>query len=279
MTALRQRMIAELKRRNYALPTQRNYLQQVAAFARHFKAAPDTLGEEHVRDYQLHLIERGVSWSHFNVCTSALRFFFRVVVNKSVVVEQIPFGKRPHKLPRVLTQPEVLRIIEVTTHPKYRAIFVTLYACAMRLSEVRALRIEDVDANQRCLCIRAGKGAKERRVPLSEKHLHLLRSYWKTTRSKTWLFEGQASGTRISARAIQRAFVAAKERAAVPHATGVHALRHCCATHLLEAGTDLRIIQQLLGHANLQTTLIYTQVTTKALELGLARLEHLERVL
>jgi integrase/recombinase XerD len=279
MTALRQRMIAELKRRNYALPTQRNYLQQVAAFARHFNAAPDTLDEGHVREYQLHLLERGVSWSHFNVCTSALRFFFRVVINKNLVVEQIPFGKRPHKLPRVLTQAEVLRIIEATESPNYRAIFVTLYACALRLAEVRSLRVQDIDAGQQCIRICAGKGAKERRVPLSEKHLQLLRNYWRTTRPKTWLFEGQTAGAPISARAIQRAFVLAKERATVPHATGVHALRHSCATHLLEAGTDLRIIQRLLGHANLQTTLIYTQVTTKALELGLAKLEHLERVL
>lgn len=279
MTPLRERMLVELARRNYAEKTQRNYVQCVAQFARHFKTAPDRLGEEHIRQYQLHLIQRGVSWSHFNVTTSALRFFFCTALGRKTLVEQIPFGKRPKSLPLVLTVAEVLRVIEASPTPKYKAMFVMLYGCALRLGECRHLRVSDINAAERQLRVRYGKGNKERLVPLSDKQLDHLRRYWRTVRSTEWLFPGASATAPVSANAVQRAFRSALARANVEKRVGPHVLRHSCATHLLEAGTDIRIIQKLLGHAHLTTTLIYTQVSTKALEIGLGRLEHLETVL
>lgn len=279
MTPLRTRMLEELKRRNYSDATQRNYTQQVALFARYFKTSPDRLGEDHIRQYQLHLLERSVSWSYYNVTTSALRFFFGITLGKKLVVEQIPYGKRPKTLPVVLGVAEVLRLIDAAPSPKYRALFATIYACALRLNEARLVRVSDIDGEQRLLHVRAGKGQRQRPVPLSEKHLEHLRAYWRTVRSKEWLFPGTDMTNPISKRAIQRAFVKARTTAGINKSVGPHSLRHSCATHLLEAGTDIRIIQKLLGHAHLQTTLIYTQVTTRALQLGAAKLEHLDGIL
>jgi site-specific recombinase XerD len=279
MTPLRERMLVELARRNYADKTQRNYIQCVAQFARYFKTAPDKLGEDHIRQYQLHLLERGVSWSHFNVTTSALRFFFCTALGQNTLVKQIPFGKRPKTLPLVLTVAEVLRLIEASPTPKYKTMFVTLYGCALRLGECCRLRVRDIDSTERQLHVRAGKGSKDRSVPLSEKQLEHLRRYWRTVRSTEWLFPGGVTGRPISTTAVQRAFRSARLRAEIKKPVGPHVLRHSCATHLLEAGTDIRIIQKLLGHAHLETTLIYTQVSTKALQMGLGRLEHLESLL
>jgi len=279
MTPLRERMLVELARRNYADKTQRNYVQCVARFARYFKTSPDRLGEDQIRQYQLHLLERGVSWSHFNVTTSALRFFFCIALGRETLVKQIPFGKRPKTLPLVLTVAEVLRIIEAAATPKYKTMFTMLYGCALRLGECCRLRVADIDAKERRLHVRFGKGNKERVVPLSERHLEHLRRYWRTVRSTEWLFPGGVAGAPVSATAVQRAFRSARTRANIDKQVGPHALRHSCATHLLEAGTDIRIIQKLLGHAHLETTLIYTQVSTKALEMGLAKLEHLDTVL
>jgi site-specific recombinase XerD len=271
-------MIEELRRGNYSPNTERNYIQEVAHFARHFGRSPELLGEQHIREYQLALIKRSVSWNHYNVVTCALRFVFCKTLHRDMRVEQIPFAKRPKNLPIALTVPEVLRVIEAAANLRDKALFVTLYSCALRPSECLQLRPCDIDGNELVIRLR-GKGNKERLVPLKPNVLLLLRSYWRTVRCNDWLFPGAKPGQPLSRRALERAFKSALQRAGINKRAVPHTLRHSCATHQLEAGTNMRVIQVLLGHAHLKTTEIYAHVSPKALQQGLAGLEHLDSIL
>jgi site-specific recombinase XerD len=272
-------LINDLIRRGYAESTQRNYLQNVERFGRHFETSPEELGPDHVRDFQLHLLERGISWSHYNGHVAALRFFFYTTLHKTWRFEDIPFGKQPRKIPEVLTEAQVRRVIQNAPQQKYATIFLTLYALALRLFELTAIEPADIDAEKMVVHVRHGKGDRQRLLPLPPKLLVRLRQHWRTHRAPKWLFPGVASATPISKRAIQRAFSTARAAAGIQRAVGPHVLRHSRATHLLEDGVDIRVIQKFLGHAHLQTTLIYTQVTTKALNLALPQLTHLDPVI
>jgi len=272
-------MRVDLELRNYATKTRSNYLQAVRRFGRHFGRDPADLGLDEVRTYQLHLLDSGLSWSTFNIATCALRFFFRTTLGRQEMVEALPFPRKPKKLPVVLTQQEVRSIIAASPQPKYETIFITMYAMALRVGDVRRIKVTDIDAKRMVVAIRSGKGAKDRYVPLSPRHLRRLRNHWRSERPKVWLFPGADADRPISDRAIQRAFGQARRQAALRKHVGTHALRHSCATHLLEAGVDIRIIQRLLGHENIQTTLIYTQVTTQALQLSVAHLRHLDALM
>jgi integrase/recombinase XerD len=259
MTPLRKRFIEDLQLRNFAPKTIRIYLSAVIRFAAHFKRSPEVLGPEHVRAYQLHLIhERLVSWNTFNQAVCALRFLYRTTLGRPDVVTMVPYGKRPRVLPVVLSPEEVAALIAALAHPVHRLCAQAAYACGLRIGEVVRLRIEDIDSARMMLNVRQAKGRKDRCVPLSLRLLEALRAHWRQHRPTTWLFPGSGPAGHLHPATLQLAVARAVRRAGPTKRARMHTLRHCFATHLLEAGTDLLTIQHLLGHSSLKTTLRYT---------------------
>jgi site-specific recombinase XerD len=262
MTELRRRLIEDLQLRNYSPRTQQAYVSHVAQFARHFGRSPDQLGAEEVRAYQLYLIhERKWSWSSFNQAVSALRFFYKVTLGRTELLPQIPFGKRTRKLPAVLTRQEVATLLGCVEPFKHRLLLTTLYAAGLRLLEGTQLRVSDIDSSRMLLRVRQGKGNKERWACLSPRLLAELRVYWSIERPTEWLFPGQRPDKPLDGSVAQKALRRAAQLAGLTRPATPHTLRHSFATHQLEAGVDLRTIQQLLGHSSLSTTQVYLHVT------------------
>lgn len=265
MTPLRQRFLEDLRLRNLSPRTSACYVAHVAAFARHFGRSPDQLDQEHVRLYQLHLRdEKQASWSLFNQAVCALRFFYKVTLPRPWAVEHLPFAKRPRTLPAVLSRAEVQQLLACVARPGYRLLLTTLYAAGLRLSEGLHLQARDIDSARMVLQVRCGKGQKDRIVPLSPKLLEDLRAWWRLRRPTTWLFPGR-NNQPLSASGVQRACQAAAILARLAKHATPHTLRHSYATHLLEAGLDVRTLQKLLGHSQLGTTALYTHVTEERL--------------
>ena len=261
MTPLRKRFLEDLQLRNFAPKTVRIYLGAVVRFAAHFNRSPEQLGAEHVRAYQLHLIhERCVSWDTFNQAVCALRFLYRTTLGRPDVVTMVPYGKRAKTLPVVLSPEEVATLIAAVADPVHRLCAQAAYACGLRVGEVVRLRVEDIDSARMMLNVRQAKGRKDRCVPLSPRLLEAFRAHWRAHRPATWLFPGTSSAGHLHPATLQRAFPRAVRRAGLSKRARMHTLRHCFATHLLEAGTDLLTIQHLLGHSSLKTTLRYTHV-------------------
>ncbi len=264
MTTLRQRMTDDLRLRNRSLRTINTYIACVAHFARHFGKSPELLGPEEIRQYQVYLVEqRRVSWSYFNQAVCALRFLYRHTLGRDWVVAHIPFPRQPKKLPVILSQAEVIRFLDAIKKIKFRAILMTAYAAGLRLSEVTHLRVSDIDSQRLVIRVRQGKGQKDRYVMLSPKLLEVLRLYWRSERPATWLFPGTRKEQPINHSVVQRACRQAGLEAGLSKPVTVRMLRHCFATHLVETGTDIRIIQSLLGHSHISTTQIYTHVSEK----------------
>lgn len=267
MTILRQRMIDDLKLRNYSPRTIETYVSRVVGFAKFHQRSPALLGPEDVRCYQLHLLDVGTSWSVFNQTVCALKFLYRVTLKVGWPVEQIPYGRKPRPLPVVLSQDEVVRLIEAVPQAVCRMALLTTYAVGLRISETVALRAEHLDSARMLVHIEQGKGQKPRLVPLSEVLLRSLRSYWRDQRPKVpgslWLFPSDDPARPIHVTTIEKACQRARVTAGLSKHATPHTLRHCYATHTLEAGVDLRTVQALLGHANLSTTAIYTHVQRK----------------
>lgn len=262
MTPLRQRMTDDMRVRNYSPKTIKQYVAGVRFLAEYFGRSPDQLGIEHVRQYQIYLVEeRQVSWSHLNVIVCALRFFYGTTLGRTEMVTRIPYAKRPRKLPCVLSREEVIRLFEAITNYTYRVILMTTYAGGLRISEAVRLRYEDIDTDRMLIHVRHGKGGKDRYVPLSELLLDVLQAYQKIAPQNEWLFPGVQPGHYLSTRTVQRAVERAVRKAGIKKHATCHTLRHSFATHLLESGTDIRAIQKLLGHKRLETTAIYTHVT------------------
>jgi integrase/recombinase XerD len=203
-----------------------------------------------------------VSWSAFNQTVCALRFFFGVTLGRAGLPERIPHAREPRKLPVVLSADEVVRFLDAVSWLKHRAALTTAYAAGLRVSEVVNLKVTDIDSSRMLIRVEQGKGGKDRYVMLSPQLLQILRAYWRLARPGRWLFPGRAAGEPVSVATLQEACRAAVRRIALSKPVTVHTLRHSFATHLLEAGTDIRIIQVLLGHARLSTTARYTQVAT-----------------
>ena len=264
MTTLRQRMIDDLKVRNRSSRTIKTYVAQVANFARHFGRSPELLGPEEIRQYQVYLVEQGrVSWSYFNQTVCALRFLYRYTLGRDWAVAHIPFPRQPRKLPVVLSQAEVIQLFDAVHSLKQRAILMTAYATGLRLSEVTHLQISDIDSERMMIRVRQGKGQKDRYVMLSPTLLEVLRLYWRAERPTSWLFPSKRKEQPINHSVVQRACrQAGLDAGLTKHAT-VRSLRHSFATHLLEAGTNIRIIQTLLGHSSVSTTQRYTYVSNK----------------
>jgi len=263
MSPLRRRMIEDMTVRNLAPATQQSYLYAVARFSRHFARSPDRLGLEHVRAYQVHLAAQKRSWSHINQASCALRFFYGVTLGRSEVLAGIVSAREPQKLPVVLSADEIVQFLEAVPGLRNRAALTTAYGAGLRVGEVSRLKLADIDSGRKVIRIEQGKGGKDRYVMLSAQLLQILRAYWRLARPARWLFPGRELDHPVSVATLQEACRVATRVAELSKPVTVHTLRHSFATHLLEAGTDIRIIQVLLGHARLATTARYAQVATR----------------
>jgi integrase/recombinase XerD len=263
MSLLRRRMIEDMKIRNLSPATQRCYVHAVAKFSQYFKRSPDRLGLAEVRAYQVHLVSGGVSWGGFNQAVCALRFFYGVTLGRSAaMVERIPYAGKLRHLPVVLSTDEVARFLAGVPNLKHRMALMTAYAAGLRVSEVVRLKIADIDSARMLLRVEQGKGGKDRYVMLSPRLLAMLRRYWQAEKPRHWLFPGHNHSRSLGPSVLQAACRAARAAAGFQKPVTMHTLRHSFATHLLEAGTDTRTIQVLLGHNDLSTTTRYARVAT-----------------
>ncbi len=277
MTPLRQRMLEDLQIRRYSPTTIRLYLYAIRAFSKHFGKPPDQLGAEHIRRYQLFLTkETKVSTSTYVLMVCALRFFYTHTLHRNVAIDRIPFPRRERKLPVILSREEVKAVLEAPLDLRHRAMLAILYGAGLRVSEVTRLRVADIDSARNVLWVRSGKGRKDRQGLLPPKLRELLRCYWRSRRPTDWLFPGARPGQPISVKVIFMACRKAGRAAGIAKSVHPHLLRHTFATHLLEAGTNLRTIQILLGHANLETTARYLQVADVNVRGTTSPLESLE---
>lgn len=231
--------------RNLSPATQRSYISAVSKFSRHFRRSPDRLGLDEVRDFQVHLVAKGVSWGSLNQIVCALRFFYGVTLGETTIPERIPYARTPRKLPVVLSADEVVRFLEAVSGLKSRAALTTAYAAGLRASEVAGLLIEDIDSDRGVIRVRHGKGAKDRDVMLSPQLLGILRTYWRLARPRRFLFPGRDEDRSINPTVLHAACRSAAKAAGLSKRVTLHTLRHSFATHLLENGTDIRIIQSL----------------------------------
>jgi integrase/recombinase XerD len=276
MTALRQRMIEDMQLRNLSPHTIEAYVSAVARFAKHFGQSPERLDAGQVRQYLLHLVrDQHVGWSRYNIARCGLQFFYQITLGQEVQFKKLPCARAPKRLPTVLSRDELRRLFDVVEHDlKHKALLMTLYAAGLRISEALSLKAGDIDSPRMLIHVRLGKGNKDRMVKLSAQLLGVLRDYWRARRPKVWLFPqnhspDRAMGSTPAQRIIQRA----ARRAGITRRVSPHTLRHSYATHLLEAGTDLRTIQLLLGHTNLKTTSIYMHVSQAQLNAAASPLD------
>lgn len=274
VSPLRRRMIDDMMLRNLSPATQRSYLHAVTKFSRHFGRSPDRLGLEDVRAFQVYLVSQGISWPSLNQTVCALRFFYGVTLNRGEIPERIAYARTPRKLPAILSPDEVVRFLEAVPSLKSRAALTTAYAAGLRVSEAVSLKIGDIDSDRMLLQVRQGKGAKDRTVMLSAQLLDILRTYWRLTRPTDWLFPGRGERP-IDVTVLHSACRSATKAAGLTKKVSVHTLRHSFATHLLESGVDIRIIQVLLGHNSLSTTARYTQVATTTIAAAQSPLDRL----
>jgi len=274
VSPLRRRMIDDMMLRNLSPATQRSYLHAVTKFSRYFGRSPDRLGLEDVRAFQVYLVSQGISWPSLNQTVCALRFFYGVTLNRGEIPERIAYARTPRKLPAILSPDEVVRFLEAVPSLKSRAALTTAYAAGLRVSEAVSLKVGDIDSDRMLLHVRHGKGAKDRTVMLSAQLLDILRTYWRLTRPADWLFPGRGERP-IDVTVLHSACRSATKAAGLTKKVSVHTLRHSFATHLLESGVDIRIIQVLLGHNSLSTTARYTQVATTTIAAAQSPLDRL----
>jgi len=276
---LRSRMHEDLRIRNYAERTQRTYIDAVARFAQHFGKSPDLLGPEDVRTYQVHLVQdKGASWTMLNQAVCALRFLYGTTLGKDWTIRHIPYARPATTLPVVLSQGEVLRLFEKLANIKHVSMLLLAYSGGLRVSEVANLRVADIDSERMMIRIRQGKGRKDRDVPLSPMLLILLREYWRIDKPRDFLFPGARAGRSLAVSSIQKVCRAAATHAGLKKRVTMHTLRHSFATHHLEAGTDLRTLQILMGHTSLKTTSRYLHVSAAKLRAARTPLEFLDDI-
>ncbi len=271
MTRLRRMMLEELQRRDYSNSTTRYYLQAVADFARYFGKSPDKLGRGELRSYQAYLLrERKLAVGTVVAHVSALRFFFLKTLKRRLPLDDIPYPKHPRRLPAILTLEEVARLIDSARNLLDRTLLMVLYSTGMRNCEVRHLQVKDIDSQSMLIHIQRGKGGRNRYVPLSPKLLETLREYWRWMKPKTWLFPGTVHNGRadkpLTPKVVWDACQFAAQRASIEKRVYPHLLRHSYATHLLEGGADLRTIQLLLGHVELEHTVVYLHLSRRHLQ-------------
>jgi site-specific recombinase XerD len=266
-TPLRQRMIEDMRIRGMGESAQRGHIRSIKEFAAFLGRSPDTATPEDLRAYQLHMTNAGITPSTFNTRIVALRFFFGMTCGREEMKRHMQFRTQPRRLPVVFSVEEVSDILMAAPGPglKYRAALSISYGGGLRAAEVCNLKVGDIDSDRMLIHVEQGKGKKDRKVMLSPGLLDLLRDYWREARPEGWLFPGKPRINPITPRQLNRAFTAAKTMAGIAKPATLHTLRHSFATHLLEANTDVRVIQVLLGHAKLTTTARYTHVATKTI--------------
>jgi integrase/recombinase XerD len=277
MTPLRRRMIDAMLLRGFAPRTQEAYCDAVIALAKHYDRSPDVLSAEQLQNYLLHLItEKKLAYASVNQAACAFRFIFGTVLRWPEVRFDIPMAKVPKRLPQILSREEVVRLIESAATLRGRTLLTTTYAAGLRVSEVCALQLADIESapDRMCLKVRQGKGGQDRYTLLSPRLLDQLRQYWHDQRPRLWLFPNRSGTAPIDSCTAQRIYCAARDAAGIAREGGIHTLRHGFATHLLEAGVDLPTIQRLLGHSHISTTMRYLHLarshltgTTSPLEL------------
>ena len=278
MTPLRQRMIEDMQLRHLTPETQRNYVHHVAAYARYFGKSPELLDIEAVRQYQLYLLnERKLSPETVNQYMSSVKFLYLTTLEMPWTDEYFPRIRRPHKLPIVLSQEEILAFFDYVPSLKYRAALMTCYGAGLRVSEAVALKVSDIDSQRNLLRVEQGKGQKDRYAMLSPRLLEILRRYYRAVRPQgEYLFPSWRKDHHLCTTSLQLACREAALRAGIHKRVTVHSLRHAFATHLLENGADIRIIQALLGHSRIETTTRYTAVSPQLVAATVSPLDRLQ---
>jgi integrase/recombinase XerD len=281
VSPLRQRMLQDMAMRGLREHTQHDYVRFVRSFASFLRRPPDTATAEDIRRFQVHQAESGVQPPTINSSVSALRFFFTVTLDRPDLSRRLVLVRHPRKLPDVLSVEEVGRLLKAAPGLKYKAALGTAYGAGLRVSEVAALKVDDIDSTRMLIRVEQGKGRKDRNAMLSPQLLKLLRLWWREGKRRNvmpphgWLFPGRSVAEPVSTRQINRAVHEAAEAAGIRKRVSPHTLRHSFATHLLEQGVDIRVIQVLLGHSKLDTTALYAKVATKTIRSVTSPLEHL----
>jgi len=268
-------MIEDMTVRNFVEKTRNDYIRHVKTFTAFLGRSPDTATPEDLRRYQLHLTGTGVRPPTINGTVTALRFFFTVTLDRADTVKPLTFVAEPRKIPVVLSPEEVARFLEAAPGPKYKAALSAAYGAGLRVSEVVALKVSDIDSKRMLLLIEQGKGRKDRHAMLSPQLLELLRDWYRIARPQVWLFPGQNPVNPLTTRQLNRAVHTAAHIAEINKRVTPHTLRHSFATHLLEQNIDIRVIQVLLGHAKLDTTALYTRVATNTIRAVMSPLDRL----
>jgi integrase/recombinase XerD len=271
VSPLRQRMIEDMNSRKLGAHTQRSHISSCKRFAAFLKRSPDTATREDIRLFQLHLAETGMSICNRNRIMTGVRFLFRVTLRRLDLAAEIYHIREPQKIPLVISPDETKRLLAVASSLKARVLLSLGYGCGLRAGEIVRLKVKHIDSAQKIIRVEQSKGRKDRHVMLSPETLDLLRQWWKarparydatTPLQERWLFPGNRTGKPMTTRQLSRLFHEAADAAGIKKSVTLHALRHSFATHLLERGTDIRIIQALLGHDKLDTTAHYTRVAT-----------------
>ncbi|MEK7406516.1 MAG: tyrosine-type recombinase/integrase [Acidobacteriota bacterium] len=277
MTPLRQRMIDDMQLRNLAPATQRNYILHVARFAKYYGRSPEQLDLEDIRQFHLHLLnDLHYSAEAVNQSVSAIKFLYTVTLEMPWSDEHFPRARRPYKLPVVLSHEEVVQFFDYVPSLRYRAALMTCYGAGLRVGEAVALKVSDIDSQRMLIRVEQGKGRKDRYVMLSPRLLEVLRGWYRAARPEHWLFPSWRTGRHLNPSSLQVACREAALRAGFSKRITVHTLRHSFATHLLENGTDIRVIQVLLGHSRIDTTAQYTKVSTQLVSHTLSPLDRLD---
>ena len=281
VSPLRQRLIADMTMRRFSAETQRNYLRDVGRLASFLGRSPDTASVEDLRRFQIALQDDGLGVPTMNAIVSALRFFFVHTIDRADLARKLVRLRYPRSLPDVLSPDEVRRLLGATVCLKHLAALSVAYGAGLRAAEVASLKVGDVDSTRMLLRVERGKGGRDRNAMLSVDLLALLREWWVEghrqgiLHREGWLFPGQSWARPISTRQLHRIVVEAARAAEIPKRVGPHTLRHSFATHLLEDGVDIRVIQVLLGHAKLDTTALYTKVATRTVRAVVSPLDRL----
>ncbi|WP_226471378.1 tyrosine-type recombinase/integrase [Dechloromonas denitrificans] len=281
ISPLRQRMIDDLRMRKYGEKTTLDYIRAVRNFTKYLGRSPDTATVEDLRNYQLHLVDHGISPASLNAAISGLKFFYNVTLDRSDLMAKMQPVHLPRRLPVILSREEVSRLIAAAGHLKHQTALAVAYGTGLRVNEVVALKVGDIDSQRMTLRVEQGKGQKDRYAMLSPVLLERLRVWWRVARAQGkmldggWLFPGQNPVLPLSARQLNRAIHTAAAEAGIEKRISMHSLRHAFATHLLEQKVDIRLIQVLLGHKKLETTALYVQVATDILREVVSPLERL----
>jgi len=271
VSPLRQRMIEDMRIRDLSIGTQRQYIRAVKRFADYYGRSPDKASAEDLRLFQLHMVNEGATTGTLNATVSGLRFFFEVTLSEPNKLKKIAYVNQPRKLPIVLSREEVAQLINAAGNLKHKAALSVAYGAGLRASEVVSLKVSDIDSERMIIRVEQGKGSKDRQAMLSPTLLDVLRQWYSHAKKNRlilpngWLFPGQNPVNHLSARQLSRVVKEALKHSDIDKPVNLHGLRHAFATHLLEDGVDIRVIQVLLGHKKLNTTATYSHVATRTL--------------